>query len=139
MRGAKLVIGCLIAACGGSGGGGPTGPSGNNNNNGNNSGNNNPPPSVPLTAAVQMRFTSDMYGYAFGSFSPSEVTIARGGTVTWSNSSGAVHTVTFSTAGAPLNVASLGSGSAVRTFETTGTFHYDCANHSGMSGSVVVQ
>jgi plastocyanin len=88
-----------------------------------------------------MRTETDAYGYVGAStFNPGSVIIARGGTVTWTNSSGNVHNVTFvSAAGVPADVSDLPSGSVGRTFGTAGTFSYSCTNHSGMSGSVNVQ
>ena len=76
MRTPITIMACLLAACGG-GGGGPAGPG---------SGNNNPPAGPAQSAVVEMRTAIDAYGYAGAStFNPGSVTIARGGTVTWSN------------------------------------------------------
>ncbi|CAN5698274.1 hypothetical protein BH23GEM1_BH23GEM1_03400 [soil metagenome] len=73
------------------------------------------------------------------SFQPASVTIARNGTVTWNNTSGETHNVTFTTTGAPTNISDHASGSNQRTFGTIGTFNYNCTLHGGMNGSVVVQ
>ncbi len=88
--------------------------------------------SAPATAAVSV-------GNNF--FNPSSVTIAVGGTVTWTWSAGAVtHNVTFQTAGAPSNVSNTSSGSFPRTFNSAGTYQYVCTIHgASMSGSVTVQ
>jgi plastocyanin len=86
--------------------------------------------------------SNDGYGSASFSFDPSNVTITRGGTVTWSTEggSGVVHNVTFSPAsGVPTNVANFSSGNNSRTFNTSGSFGYACTNHPGMSGQVTVQ
>lgn len=72
-------------------------------------------------------------------FVPAALTIARDESVTWSNTSGLLHNVTFTTAGAPANVPDHTAGNTVRTFATSGTFAYTCTNHAGMSGSVTVQ
>ncbi|MBX3134512.1 MAG: hypothetical protein KF689_14110 [Gemmatimonadaceae bacterium] len=78
-------------------------------------------------------------GYESGnSFSPQSVTITVTGSVTWSNATLGVHNVTFATAGAPANVANMSGGTATRSFPTAGTFEYQCTNHSGMTGTVVV-
>jgi plastocyanin len=105
-----------------------------------------PPPPPPgdgtpsAMANVAMTKTGDGYGGDVNAFNPSAVTITRSGTVTWTNNSGLVHNVTFGVAtGAPANVPDLASGSASRTFTTAGTFAYQCTNHPGMTGSVVVQ
>lgn len=118
-------------ACGGGGGGGgqtPTGP--------------NPPggsSGAAANASVSMSSGTDPYGYETNVFNPSAVTIRRNGTVTWINPTGIAHSVTFSTSGAPANIASHTSGSTVRTFPTSGTFSYVCSNHPTMTGSVTVQ
>ena len=72
-------------------------------------------------------------------FTPSTVTVAAGGTVTWSIAS-VTHNVTFrAVTGAPTNISNTASSAASRTFATAGTFPYDCTIHSGMTGTVVVQ
>jgi plastocyanin len=93
-----------------------------------------PPPSgnPPLTATVSL--------VAGNAFSPAAVTIARTGTVTWSNDAGVTHNVTFAqVTGAPNNVPNFSTGSAARTFATAGTFAYTCTLHAGMAGQVTVQ
>jgi plastocyanin len=87
-----------------------------------------------------MESTEDGYGSTTFSFKPSEVAIARTGTVTWTNESGTGHNVTFAaSAGAPNDIPAYTSGSASRTFNTAGTFNYQCTLHSGMAGKVVVE
>lgn len=73
-------------------------------------------------------------------FSPSSVTIAPGGAVTW-QFSGATHNVTFSGPGPTGgNIPDQAPGNSVaRTFATAGTYAYQCTRHSGMTGSVLVQ
>ncbi|MEX1187387.1 MAG: plastocyanin/azurin family copper-binding protein [Gemmatimonadaceae bacterium] len=116
-----------IAACGGGGSGEPTSPTSPNN------------PGAPAsTASVAMSTTSDIYGES-NTFSPTSVTIARSGTVTWTNTTGTAHNVSFAGSGAPANIANHSSGSTARTFANAGTFSYQCTNHSGMTGSVTVQ
>jgi plastocyanin len=87
-----------------------------------------------------MTKTGDGYGGDTHSFTPAGVTIQRAGTVTWNNNTGLVHNVTFAAGtGAPANVPDLGDGTATRTFNSVGTFNYQCTNHSGMSGQVIVR
>lgn len=88
------------------------------------------PPTGPATATVTTPGSS---------FSPSLVTIARGGSVTW-QISGARHNVTFSGA-APTggSIPDTENASATRTFPTAGSYDYVCTRHSGMTGRVVVQ
>ena len=71
-------------------------------------------------------------------FSPSSLTIQVGDTVQWNNASGGnAHNVTA-------NNGSFASGTSSsftfsRTFNSAGTFGYQCTIHSGMNGSITVQ
>jgi plastocyanin len=72
-------------------------------------------------------------------FSPPQVDLSVGGTVTWQFSGVNSHNVTFgATAGAPANIPNQTTGSVSRTFNTVGTFSYNCTNHAGMTGTVIV-
>ncbi len=71
-------------------------------------------------------------------FSPAELTIAPGITVTWSWEAGAVeHNVTFDDGE---HSATQSSGSFPRTFSTAGTYPYHCTIHgaAAMHGTVTV-
>jgi plastocyanin len=69
-------------------------------------------------------------------FSPPNIQVAVGTTVTWTwNSGGNLHNVTF----ADTSSGNLGSGTFTRTFNTAGTFAFHCTLHPGMTGSVLVQ
>lgn len=71
-------------------------------------------------------------------FDPAQVDIAVGGSVTWQFAS-LTHNVTFASAtGVPNNIGSSTSTSVSRTFNTAGTFDYQCTLHAGMDGKVVV-
>jgi hypothetical protein len=74
-------------------------------------------------------------------FNPSAVTIAKGSTLTWSNTTGVTHTVTFdAVTGAPPSDPSFASGTFTATFNTAGTFPYHCLIHgTSMSGTITVQ
>lgn len=77
-------------------------------------------------------------GAATNDFTPRDVAIARGGTVTWSFP-GILHNVEFQGGGAPANIPNSGNNASVaRTFANAGNFQYLCSLHSGMSGSVLV-
>lgn len=121
MRNARRLLGlvvlsvCIGCAAEGGPGGGPIGP---------------PPPPPPDGNTVVL------FG---GAFTPSALTIELNETVTWSNTSGVLHNVTFSTGGAPANIPDHTAGTTDRTFNTLGTFNYSCTNHGGMTGSVTVQ
>lgn len=106
----------------------PSGPTGNNTG---------PPGADPptLAASVAAQSGSDGYGGVGYLFSPGTVSILVGGTVTWSNSSGDAHTVTFpGAAGNPLDNGT----QYARTFNAAGSYGYSCSLHGGMSGTVTV-
>src|SRR2546422_8603974 len=95
---------------------------------------------APLTANVTV-------GQGGNNFNPTSVTIAAGGSVTWTWASGLVsHNVTWLTGPGtlPPNSATMsGTGTFTPTagsFDTSGTYTYECSIHgSVMSGKVIVQ
>lgn len=77
-------------------------------------------------------------GTASNDFTPANVAIARGGTVTWTFGA-LLHNVEFQGgAGVPANVSNTSNASVSRTFNTAGNFGYVCSLHGGMNGSVFV-
>lgn len=73
-----------------------------------------------------------------GIFSPSRLEITPGTTVTWINTSPIVHSIALDD---PRHTASglLDPGQSFSvTFDTPGTFHYQCSPHPGMEGMVTV-
>ncbi len=86
---------------------------------------------LPTTASVTV-------GAGGNNFSPTSVSIATGGEVTWTWAAGSVdHNVTFSSGS---NSATQDGGTFQRTFPTAGSFDYLCTIHgAAMSGTVVVQ
>ena len=87
---------------------------------------------APLTASVTLTASA---------FSPSNVTIKSGGTVTWSNTSNEVHDLTWDDV-PPAGVQSVNpfnpSAQRAFTFGSTGAFDYHCTRHGGMNGRVTV-
>ncbi len=72
-------------------------------------------------------------------FSPANVTIAPGDSVTWTWTEVRSHNVTSVSAGAEtIASGTKSSGTYVKTFNTPGTYAYHCTLHSGMNGSVTV-
>ena len=87
-------------------------------------------------------------------FDPPTITVAKGTTVTWSNTGQQVHTVTFDPSKAadkshvalpsgaqPFDLGNLNAGQTVsHMFDTPGTYKYICVPHeaTGMTGTVVV-
>jgi plastocyanin len=70
-------------------------------------------------------------------FAPTAVDIAVGGTVTWTWTGQALHTVT-SSSGNALNSPGQATGTYSAKFNTAGRFDYFCTVHPFMTGSVVV-
>lgn len=70
-------------------------------------------------------------------YSPDQITVAVGASVTWTNTDAITHTSTSDTNGWNSgNIAPGGQFSVA--FPTAGTFPYHCTIHPGMVGSVVV-
>ena len=125
-----LAAALLLGACGGGGGTEPTSTT--------------PPSSTPTTpetnATISIRSSTDSYGYVVNAFTPAAVRLVRGGTVTWTNTSGLTHNVTFAAVpGAPANVPDHVEGQNARTFPTAGTFAFRCSFHDTMSGTITVE
>lgn len=117
----RAMVAGAVLACGGGGDGG--------------GGITNPPPNPPNPPSATATVT-----LGAATFNPASVTISRNGTVTWNNTSGTTHNVTFAAVtGAPSNIGDHSTGSNQRSFGTAGTFNYSCTLHGGMNGSVVVQ
>jgi plastocyanin len=71
------------------------------------------------------------------SFKPQEVTVAVGGTVTWTNNGSASHTATANDGS--FDSGTLTSGKSFSfTFSTAGSFDYICSIHPFMKGTVKV-
>lgn len=71
-------------------------------------------------------------------FVPATVDVRVGGTVTW-NVGNITHNITFDeVSGAPANINAVSNDVQSRSFETSGSFGYQCTIHSGMRGSVRV-
>jgi len=72
-------------------------------------------------------------------FSPANITVKKGTTVTWTNSDSTAHTVTESDGKAGPDSSALDPGSTYTfTFKDAGTFQYHCSIHPSMTGTVVV-
>jgi plastocyanin len=87
------------------------------------------------TITVSPSATVTVQGSAF---TPGQVDISAGGTVTWNFADVIEHNVTFSGSAGPSNIGNTSSGSVARTFPSAGTFPYNCTLHAGMTGTVVV-
>ena len=90
-------------------------------------------PVLASSATVRMTEVDERYH-----FSPQSVTVSAGDTVTWRNTTDALHTVT-SNSGGELDSSTIGEGDTFsHTFSAVGTFSYHCTVHSYMMGSVTV-
>ena len=85
-----------------------------------------PTAQAPLASSVTIKSFS---------FSPGTVTVARGGTVTWTNDDATTHTVKFAD-GESQGLQKGGTYS--KKFDTAGSFDYSCGIHPGMRGTVMV-
>ncbi len=84
-------------------------------------------------SAATMAVSVDIRGFAFA---PAVVRVRAGGTVTWTNNDSAVHTAT----GNGFDTGRLAGGqSATVTFDTPGTYEYQCTPHPAMRGTVIVE
>lgn len=73
-------------------------------------------------------------------FTPSQITVSKGTTVTWVNKDSYAHTVTSTSQPAVFDSGNLGANQSFSfKFDSTGTFAYYCKIHPSMTGSVVVQ
>jgi plastocyanin len=120
MRTRLLSFGLAVSimGCGGGGGGGST-------------------PTTPTTPATPVATTSvSMKNTAF---SPADIVVPSGATVTWTNDDNTSHNATFSsTAITSTETFATGSRSVVMP-TTAGTYSYTCTIHGGMNGTVKVQ
>jgi hypothetical protein len=121
-----LLLGfSILSACGGSGGGGGYTTS--------------PPPPPPPSGDTCPDNTVCLRA---SSFSPTSLTVTKGTTVKFDNSSTVDHNVLFDAPVSPgvSDIGAFASGtSTTRTFGTVGTFNFHCTIHAGMNGKMVVQ
>jgi plastocyanin len=90
-------------------------------------------PASPMTISIP----SGAATLGVNAFSPSPLTVAPGTTVTWTNADVVAHTSTSDVSG--WDSGTLAPGQPFMfTFSTSGTFHYHCAIHPGMVGTVIV-
>ena len=75
-------------------------------------------------------------------FSPRNIIVAKGATVTWTNTdAGTSHNATFEAAAGSIKTNDFSGGAAASLVmpTTAGTYPYRCTLHAGMTGSVQVQ
>jgi plastocyanin len=76
-------------------------------------------------------------------FNPTTLTVAKGTSVTWTNTGTAGHTVSaddksFDSDASNTNATLAGGATFSHTFDTAGTFAYHCKIHSSMTATITV-
>ena len=71
-------------------------------------------------------------------FSPADLTVKTGSTVTWTNNDPASHTITSDAGGFSSDPVAKG-GTYQFTFSQPGTYAYHCSIHPSMKGTIIVQ
>ena len=129
----------VLAACGGSTGGGSTPTPAGNTPTTAPAGNTPTATATPSGPAMAVSITTS----GTFAFSPATITIKVGTTVTWTNTTGAPHTVTSddgTTFDSGLNTPIAANGGTFSfTFTKAGTFAYHCQIHPFMKATVIVQ
>lgn len=119
-----VTLSFALTGCGG-GGSTPASPS-------------SPPVSSPQASGPTITIPAGD-GYGGGSnFTPANITIQAGASVTWNNQDSVAH-VSAAATGDAWSATIEPGGSYGRTFANRGTFNYRCTIHQGMSGTVTVQ
>lgn len=73
-------------------------------------------------------------------FSPANITIARGGKVTFTNNDSVAHNITFNTTIYPASPLNPGASVTIDTSKfPPGTYNYYCSIHRSMTGTITVQ
>lgn len=74
-------------------------------------------------------------------FTPSQISVQKGATVTWTNNDTVAHTVTddLNNVGGPASESIAPGAKYSFTFNKTGSYQYHCTFHSSMRGTIVVK
>lgn len=91
------------------------------------------------TSNSSQSVTTDAVTMQNFAFSPANITVKVGTTVTWTNEDSTVHTVTETDGQDGPKSGDVGQGSSYSfTFKKAGTYHYHCQIHPYMTGTVTV-
>jgi len=94
-----------------------------------------PTPTTPSGGNTAQVSIVNSGGFAF---SPATLTIAKGTTVIWTNTTGTPHTVTSDNGAFP-GINNVSPSQTIQlTFNTAGTFTYHCAIHTYMTATIIV-
>jgi plastocyanin len=118
----------LAVACGGGSSSSPAAPSPT------------PSPAPPPPSASSSSVTIPTGAATLGNraYTPDDVNVSVGATVTWTNTDSVSHTSTSDVSGWNSGIVAPG-GQFSFAFQTAGTFRYHCAIHPGMIGTVTVR
>ncbi len=106
-----------------------------NNSSNTKTGNNQPTPAPPPSSQPKT-YNIEIRNFVF---SPSALTINKGDKVTWTNMDSVMHTVT-SDSGSELDSELLSKGESYsHTFDSKGTFEYNCSPHQNMKATIIVE
>jgi plastocyanin len=95
--------------------------------------------SVAVTLTVTTGTIAAVFTMQLNSFTPAQATIRVGQTVLYDFPAGEPHNVIFAQrTGKPADIPATSNLAVTRTFNTAGTFPFDCNLHPGMSGQVIV-
>lgn len=115
--------------------------SGRDNNQDNNGSNAPTPPptqSTDSSANNNQASSTNKVSISNFAFSPADITIKKGTTVTWTNNDSVAHTVTKDSGSGPESELLENGESYSFTFNELGTFNYHCTPHPQMHGTVTV-
>ena len=117
------LSGLLLAACGGGGSKGPA----------------STPSTLPGAGTGAGTVVEMVPAGASWKFVPDSVTVATGGSVTWTNKSDVAHNVVFTDASVKSSDLFDKGKSFTTTFAKAGSYSYICSVHPDMKGTVVAQ
>jgi plastocyanin len=99
-------------------------------------------PDMPMSSAAPAQaapVTTDTIAIKEFAFTPANVTVKVGTTITWTNADEDPHTVMSSGTGGPLKSQTLNTGESYRyTFTQAGHYDYLCSIHPFMTATVEV-
>jgi len=97
-----------------------------------------PSPTPSGNTGTPVSIVSGASGQTTTAYAPNPITVAVGGSVTWTNNDNTSHTSTANNGAWNSGVIAAG-GKYSMTFASAGSFTYHCTLHPGMVGTVTVQ
>ncbi len=96
---------------------------------------------MPMSAGTseQPATTANAVSIKDMAFTPADITVKQGATVSWTNNDSIAHTVTETDGQTGPDSSSVDPGATYSfTFTKAGTYHYHCSIHPSMTGTVTV-